>query len=435
MMRFRRKVKYTTSFKFVYAFFLWFLFVGIVSSVELVPSRIGDDHSQIQTALDNMKAGDTILLNGDFKFGRTLYLPSDITWILQGTMMLADNAVLDEVGVMEPGVDSRRPTGITEKPGGASNITMLRGIYEGNAQKNARKKVRLINFTHVTNSKFCDMVIQNASDDNFTLGARSRFNECRNLQSKAAGGNALTDKGDHNTWYDCIAEDCLSDGWTPKCRNSEFYRCVSRRNLGPGFGCFARLDGSDPDRGEIITGNKFFACEAYDNERGGFSFNIAETSGPGSIIRNNFIQGVFYNNKRQGVTFRNKQPDGIIERNVVDIIVYGNQGLNDSGLLSDFAGGLSTEGNPITGLTGSVIGYDNGGYDVNIRSATSCTLTIYVPEDRMEPNIASGDISNAIGCVKYACPSAWCVLNYMAIKNNCFSHISERPMGEHKTEK
>jgi hypothetical protein len=412
-MRFRRQVKHE---KFIYVFFLPLFFTGYVSSVELVPSGTGDDYTRIQTALDNVKAGDTILLNGDFVFGRTLYLPSNITWILKGTMTLADNAVLDEVGVVEPGVDSRRPTGITEKSGGASNIHMFGGTYEGNAEKNLRKRVRLINFTQVTKSKFHDMVIRNASDDNFTIGAKSKFNECRNLLGKAAGGNALTDKGDYNKWYDCIAEDCLSDGWTPKCRNSEFYRCIGRRNLGPGFGCFARLDGSKPDRGEIITGNRFFACESYDNERGGFSFNIAGTSGPGSIIRDNFIQGVAYHNKRQGVTFRNKQPDGIIENNVVDIIVYENQGLKSDGTLSNYAGGLGIEGSPITGLTGSVIGYDNAGYDVNIKSATLCALTVYIPDDRTAPVIASGGISNSVDRVNFSCPSAWCVQNYCGMK-------------------
>lgn len=397
---------------FIHAFLLPLLFAGTVCSVELVPSQTGDDYTEIQSALDNLKAGGVILLNGDFVFGRTLYLPSDITWILNGTMTLADNAILDEVGVVEPGVDSRRPTGITEKPGGASNIKMFGGTYEGNAANNARKEVRLINFTHVAHSRFYDMVIQNASDDNFTLGAKSTFNECRNLLGRTAGGNALTDKGDYNKWYDCIAEDCLSDGWTPKCRNSEFYRCVGRRNCGPGFGCFARLDGSNPDRGEIITGNKFIACESYDNEREGFSFNIASTSGPGAVIRDNVIQGVFCNNKRQGVTFRNKQPDGIIEDNTLDIIVYGNQGLKNDGTLSNFAGGLGIEGSPITGLTGYAIGYDNAGYDVNIRSATSCSFTVYIPGDRAAPVIASGGTFNSVDLISFSCPSAWCIHNY-----------------------
>ncbi|MFC1760671.1 hypothetical protein ACFL6U_01160 [Planctomycetota bacterium] len=408
-MNLKRHVKHN---KFMYGFFLPYLLAGVVSAVELLPTGTGDDYATIQNALDNMKAGDAILLNGDFKFGRTLYLPSNITWILNGTMTLANNAVLDKVGVVEPGVDSRRSTGITEIPGGATNIKMFGGTYEGNAENNSKQKVRLINFTHVTHSKFQDMIIQNVSDDNFTIGAKSTFNECRNLLGKAAGGNALTDKGDYNKWYDCVAEDCLSDGWTPKCRNSEFYRCVGRRNLGPGFGCFARLDGSNPDQGEIITGNKFYACESYDNERGGFSFNIAGTSGPGSIIRDNFIQGVFYNNKRQGVTFRNKQPDGIIENNAVDIIAYGNQGQKNDGTLSSYAGGLGIEGSPITGLTGSFIGYDNAGYDLNVKSATFCTLTVYIPNGGSEPIVAGGDISNSIDRVMFSCPSAWCIQNY-----------------------
>ena len=78
---------------------------------------------------------------------------------------------------------------------------------------------------------------------------------------------------------------------------------------------------------------------------------------------------MFYNNKRQGLTFRNKQPDGIIEDNVIDIIVYGNQGIKNDGTLSSYDGGLGIEGSPITGLTGSVIAYNNAGYDVNIKSA------------------------------------------------------------------
>lgn len=121
-------------------------------------------------------------------------------------------------------------------------------------------------------------------------------------------------------------------------------------------------------------------------------------------------------NKRQGVAFRNKQPDGIIENNVIDILVYGNQGLNDDGTLSDFAGGLGTEGSPISGLTGSVIGYDNGGYDVNIRSAMSCTLTVYIPDDRAEPVIASGASSNSVGRVSFSCPSVWSIQNYREVK-------------------
>jgi len=422
-LRYHRRI---TCVGFTVVLLLQWLFVSIAFSIELKPSKTGNDVDQIQSALDRLQPGDTILLNGDFVYDRTIYLPPHITWILNGTMTLADHAVLDAVGVVEPGIDSRRPTGITEKPGGSSSITMIGGVYEGNAENNTGKKVRLINFTHITHSKFQDMIIQNASDDNFTLGAKSEFNICRNLLGKTAGGNALTDKGDYNRWYDCIAEDCLSDGWTPKCRNSEFYRCVARRNLGPGFGCFARLDGSYPDQGETITGNKFIACESYDNERGGFSFNIASTSGPGSVIRDNLIQGLFYNNKRQGVAFRNKQPDGLIENNVLDIIAYGNQGLKNDGSLSSYAGGLGVEGGSITGLTGAVIGYDNAGYDVNIKSATACTLTIYMPGDRPKPVIARGGVSNSVNSVAFSNPTAWCTQNYVPPRNPVTGMIPEK---------
>ncbi len=197
---------------------------------------------------------------------------------------------------------------------------------------------------------------------------------------------------------------------------SEFHRCIGRRNAGPGFGMFARLDGSgNPvDLGEIIVGNKFYDCESYDNIRSGFSFNIAGTSGHGSIIRDNYIQAVCYNNGIQGVTFRNKQEDGIIENNVVDIIAYGNKGLNSSGGISSFAGGLGVEGS-MSGISGSVIAYDNGGYDVNINSASSCTIKTYHPNNQNEPVLNTGSNGNTIEVIVFSCSDqleAWCQYKY-----------------------
>ncbi len=339
------------------------------SGIFITPTG-NDDATLIQTALDGLQEGDTLHLNGDFVIFKTIYLPSDFTWILDGSLTLSENIDLDRVGWVETGVDARRPTGISETPGGATNIDMSGGTYYGYDIHNGSSSVRFLNFVSVTHSYFHDFTIQEGSDDGFTLGPGSNNNECRNLTGSVAHGNALTDKGDHNKWYDCIAEDCGSDGWTPKCRYSEFHRCIGRRNAGPGFGMFARLDGSgDPvDLGEIIVGNKFYDCESYDNLRGGFSFNIASTSGQGSIVRDNYIQAVCYNNQMQGVGFRNKQEDGIIENNEVDILVYGNEGLNSSGDISSYAGGLGVEG-PVYGITGSVVAYDNGAYDVNIKSA------------------------------------------------------------------
>ena len=176
-------------------------------------------------------------------------------------------------------------------------------------------------------------MITNVSDDNFTLGPGCKNNVCRNLVSSfSISGNALTDKGDHNRWFDCIAEDCLGDdgdGWTPKCRYSEFYRCIARRNGGPGFGMFCRIDGSgNPvDLGEAIDGNKFFACESYENEGSGFSFNISSTSGQGGTIRSNYVQAICYNNRESGVSFRNKMPNSVVADNEINILCWGNQSL------------------------------------------------------------------------------------------------------------
>jgi len=388
-----------------------------INAAEISITPSGDDDALlIQNALDLIQPGDTLLLVGDFIIAGTIYLPSDFTWILNGSLTVSENIDLDLVGFTGPGVDARRPTAITEKAGGVSNIDMSGGNYFGYDIHNGSRTIRFLNFVSVTNSCFHDFTVNEGSDDGFTLGPDCRYNECRNLIGSGAHGNALTDKGDHNKWYDCIAEDCDSDGWTPKCRFSEFHRCIGRRNAGPGFGMFARLDGSgDPvDLGEIIVGNKFYDCESYDNYRGGFSFNIAGTSGHGSVIRDNYIQAVCYNNRKQGVTFRNKQEDGIIENNEVNIVVYGNQGLTNDGNISAYAGGLGLEGS-MSGIFGSVVGYDNGGYDVNLKNASNCTIRVYHPEDQNQPVLNIGSNGNSIDVTAFTCSDqleVWCQYKY-----------------------
>ncbi len=393
---------------------LTFVISSIWSKEIVITPTSGDDAFMIQNTLDTLQPGDSLILQGAFVIARTLYLPSEFTWILEGTLSLSENVNLDRVGFVGPGVDARRPSGITEKPGGAKNIEMFGGKYYGYDVRSASKTIRLLNFVSVTNSYFHDFNVIEGSDDGFTLGPECRFNECHRIVGSGAHGNALTDKGEYNKWYDCIAEDCGSDGWTPKCRYSEFHRCIGRRNAGPGFGCFARLDGSgDPvDLGEIIVGNKFFDCEAYDNERGGFSFNIAGTSGEGSVIRDNYIQALCYNNKMQGVGFRNKQITGIIEYNEVDLLVFGNQGLKEDGTLSSYAGGLGVEGE-VSKLSGSIIGYNNGGYDVNVKSANDCSIHVYQPASQNDAVINSGP--NTINIIGFNCSDpldTWCQTKY-----------------------
>jgi hypothetical protein len=268
------------------------------------------------------------------------------------------------------------------------------------------------------------MHITEATDDNFTLGPGCNNNECRNLLSNyALTGNALTDKGDHNKWYDCIAEHCLGDdgdGWTPKCRNSEFHRCIARYNGGPGFGMFCRIDGSgNPvDLGESIDNNKFYECVSHDNEGSGFSFNISSTSGEGGSIRNNFIQAKCYNNAESGVRFRNKMPNSIVDNNEIDILCFGNRGLSGSGNPSSLTGGLGSDANStyrVTGITGTMVSYDNAAADVNIDKAYDCSITVYHPIGENAPKLKKGDASNSITVIDFSCPDtidAWCVKEY-----------------------
>jgi hypothetical protein len=372
-------------------------------------------------------------LKGDFVIRDTIYLPSNFNWVLDGSLTLADHADedLDEVGWYEKLndannniIDATRRTGITEKPGGAVNIEMSGGTYSGNSAGNPAS-LRFINFVSVTNSYFHDMVITDVSDDNFTLGPGSNNNVCSNLvASFSISGNALTDKGDHNKWYDCIAEDCLGsdgDGFTPKCSYSEFYRCISRRNGGPGFGMYCRVDGSgNPDDiGATIDGNKFYACEAYENEGAGFSFNISGNAGAGATIRGNYVQAVCYSNQSSGVSFRNRTADGMVQGNEIDLLCYGNRGERDDGSLSSWAGGLGSDASssgPVTDITGSMVSFDNVQWDVNTSKAHGSHIRVFHPTGEDAPVLNQGDASNTIRVQSFDCSVgplvAWCMQAY-----------------------
>ncbi len=395
------------------------------STIIITPTGTGDDTYIIQTALNGLQAGDKLILNGAFVHKKTLYLPSDFTWILNGSLTLGNNAVLDKVGWVVPGIDARRPTGISETPGGATNIDMSGGTYYGNVASNS-SSLRFLNFVSVTKSHFHDMIITQVSDDNFTLGPGCNNNECRNIiASFSKSGNALTDKGDHNTWIDCIAADCGSDGWTPKCQYSTFIRCIAQNNAGPGFGMYAREEGyaGNQDVGAHIIGNQFIDCVSYGSkESDGFSFNISSNC-PGAIIRDNFIQAVCYDNNTSGVGFRNKDDaeKGIVENNVVDIVCYGNKGLSKTGGLNSWAGGLGMENdgvsthNIIKNITGSVVCYDNR-IDVNTKGGHNCNITVYHPVGEKNPLLENtSSYNNTVKVIDFNCLQSletWCQQKY-----------------------
>jgi hypothetical protein len=390
---------------------------------ELLPSGGTNDHLTIQETLNKLHPGATLKLIGDFFIGDTIYLPSNFRWILEGSLSLADNARdnLDLVGwvgvVRGVNIDARWRTGISEKAGGAGNIDMSGGTYNGNYYGGNTGSVRFINFVAATNSYFHDMVITNVSDDNFTLGPDCRSNLCRSIVSSfSITGNALCDKGSYNKWFDCIAEDCLGndgDGWTPKCSHCEFYRCIGRRNGGPGFGMYCRMDGSPTTNslGATIDGNKFFACESYNNWGGaGFSFNISGNSGPGATIRSNYIEAICYSNNESGVMFRCKTTDGIVASNQINLLCWKNRGL--AGLATDGGSGYT-----IKGITGDMTGFDNATYDVNVSAASNCNINMYWPAGENTPRQNSGSASktNIITVTSVSAPSTsspWCVHAY-----------------------
>jgi hypothetical protein len=400
---------------------------SLVFSSEIViePSGTDNDTELIQNALDGIHDGDTLQLNGGFVLKNTIYLPSNFTWILKGSVTLAGDADLDEAGWVDSEIDATRRTAITEKTGGATNIDMSGGTYYGNSA-NYTKSMRYLNFVSVTNSKFHDMLITEVTDDNFTLGPGCNNNECNKLVgSFSESGNAMTDKGDHNTWIDCVASDCGSDGWTPKCRYSTFIRCIAANNDGPGFGMYAREEGyaNNKDVGAHIIGNKFFDCVSYGSAHSsGFSFNISANC-PAAIIKDNYIQAVCYNNQSSGVYFRNKDDAelGIIKDNEVDIVCYGNKGLNKSGDNNSWAGGLGMENdnssshNIIENITGSVVCYDNR-IDVNIRGGHNCNITVYHPEAEANPVLVDkSSYNNTVTVIDFNCSDSlgeWCQQKY-----------------------
>ena len=98
---------------------LLLLFIGRVFSATITITPTGNDDAQhIQTTMNDLQNGDTLRLTGDFVIGKTIYLPSNFTWILEGTLTLAANADLNEAGWVDAQIDATRRTAITEKNGG-----------------------------------------------------------------------------------------------------------------------------------------------------------------------------------------------------------------------------------------------------------------------------------------------------------------------------
>jgi hypothetical protein len=364
-------------------------------AVTITPTGGSDDHAIVQNAVNGLGFGGTIVLNGNFVIRNTIVLKSNIVWVLNGSIRLGN------------GVNK---TMITDPTGGATNIRMSGGVYDGNLA-NQSSEGNCINFRQVTYSHFSDFTTQNYGKG-FTFELGCNNNVCDRLVGKLHGkkistvGNGLGDRGDHNTWNDCIADSNWSDNFIIKCRDSQFNRCIgSNSGSAVGFGFYAR-ENSSPDKGADVSRNKFFACQAFGNAHSGFSLNCP-TNGPGAIIEDNFIQAVIYDNCRvqdvssqAGIYLRNKIADGICRRNQFDILTYSNGSKGGVGFEATY---------PITDCSGVIVTFDNTPSDAMI-GGTNNVFDIYAPKGSASIVVEPG---NAVRFIDSSYSSSWAVNRYL----------------------
>ncbi|MCX6132191.1 MAG: T9SS type A sorting domain-containing protein [Ignavibacteriales bacterium] len=360
----------------------------------ITPTGGGDDYAIIQNAVNGLGFGETIILNGNFIIRNTIVLKSNILWVLNGSIQLG-KAV--------------NRTMITDPAAGATNIHMSGGVYDGNLA-NQTTEGSCINFQKVTYSHFSDFTTQNYGKG-FTFELGCNNNICDRLVGKHHGkkistvGNGLGDRGDHNTWNDCIADSNWSDNFIIKCKDSRFNRCMARNSgSAVGFGFYAR-ENSNPDKGADVSRNKFYACEASGNAHSGFSLNCPN-NGPGAKIEDNYIQAVIYNNCRvqdvssqAGIYLRNKIADGICQRNQLDILTYNNGSQGGIGFEATY---------PITGCSGVIVTYDNIPYDANI-GGNNNVFNIFAPKGTTKIVVEYG---NTVNFVDSSYQSSWAIEKY-----------------------
>ncbi len=356
------------------------------------------NHSDaIQCTLDKL-AGGKIVLDGNFIINNTIFLPSNITWKLCGKITLGNN--INKIVIADP-------------PSGATNINMSGGTYDGNKANQLASAAddHVIKFSKVMNSHFADMTVQNAVNDNFTLDTGSNNNTVDRVIGRWAGtgssttndGNGLDDKGDHNTWTDCIAEDNYSDNWVIKSRNSTFIRCIGRGSTQQvAFGLFADRD---------VTGNVFQDCKGYTNGTTAIVYNIPDKSlGKRYKIEGNSFQGEMYNNGHNGVTLTNSTTDGVIRNNTFDLLLHDNA-----------QSGFVIKGGGITGNSGPVIACNNP-VSAMMLAGGGNAFNLYHYAGSPAPVISKG--SNTVNVIDFTCnpksvSGIWAVDKVCAVGGIC----------------
>ena len=365
------------------------------NTVTLLPTAgSSDDSAKIQNAIDTLPAGYTLQLNGTFTIRNTIILKSNLIFKLNGTIILGNN--VNKILIADP-------------VGGATKITMSGGTYDGNKSNQTASAAadHVIKFSKVTYSTFSDLICQNAVNDGFTLDTDCNNNTCTKLTGKLCGsgytgtgatndGNGLVDRGDHNTWNDCIAESNYSDSWVIKCRYSNFNRCIGRTSTHQvAFGLYA-------DRN--ITNNIFKDCKGYNNGSSALVLNIpSESQGSGYQIKDNSFQGELNNNAHNGVTIINSTTDGVISGNSFEIWAHDN---TQNGIK------ISSPGTGISGNSGSILSYRNTIKDIDLSYGTSNNFDVYTSAT-VVPTIIKNS-SNTTTTKTITCPGGtnWLLTKY-----------------------
>ena len=369
-------------------------------------------HLAIQYALDNLPAGRTsrerVSLTGDFVASQAILLPSYTSIELDGSITLAPNSNTSLIG-------QRNPTT------GNTQIEMIGGTYDGNkyhqyyATNGATSSgFDLFVFKRVTFSDFIGFTAQNCGGDAFVLDTNCRSNKCSNLVGRDAGnaatgvsnGNGLGDRGDFNTWTDCLVANTYSDGWVVKSRNSIFTRCVATGGAtGAGFGFFC-------DR--LIASNRFFDCEVSGwNGRAVSLRKPTEVSKGDDPILDNYLEFYIHDSGVVGSPDSNQVGEQLwssrlainglelIRGNVVQLLAVSNHQY-----------GFWLRGANVSHTTGTIVAYGNT-IDARVEGHDN-TLTFLAPNTN-SVSIQKAGYNNTINVRNVALADAtnsWAVRKY-----------------------
>lgn len=347
----------------------------------------------IQYAIDNLPAGRTsrarVSLTGDFVANKTILIPSYTSIQLNGSITLASNVNANLIGQKNP------TTGDTQ-------IEMIGGTYDGNKYNQyydpsgaTSPGFYLFIFKKVTDSDFRGFIAQNCGSDAFVLDTNCRSNRSSNLVGRNAGipetgydnGNGLGDRGDHNTWTDCLAADTYSDGWVIKCQNSTFTRCVARGGAtGGGFGFFC-------DR--LIAYNNFFDCEVSGWD--GRSVSLRKPTDPSKgddPIVGNYMEFYIHNSGVVGSS-DTSQAGGHLwsSRSAVNGLELIRSNHVQLLLVSNYLHGFRIRGANVSDTTGTVVAFGNT-IDGQVEGHNN-TLTFLAPNTNSVSIVKAG-VSNNI---------------------------------------